>query len=68
MSIAILKSKKELLYYDQEQAHLLAENQAAKFMHGGDCIKPQVFMFKVITMSDHVVKEEMSFSFNYLVH
>ena len=31
-------------------------------------MKPQVFMFKVITMSDHVVKEEMSFTFDYLVN
>ena len=27
-----------------------------------------VFMFKVITMSDNVVKEEMSFTFDYLVN
>ena len=63
-----MKSKKELHHYDDEHEHLLAENQAAKFSTGAERVKAQVFMFKVITMSDEVVKEEMSFSFDYLVH
>jgi hypothetical protein len=33
-----------------------------------DRVKPEVYMFKVITMSDSVVKEEMSFTFDYLVN
>jgi hypothetical protein len=29
-------------------------------------MKPQVFMFKVITMSDEIVKEECTFNFDFL--
>jgi len=31
-----------------------------------ETMKPQVFMFKVITMSDEIVKEECTFNFDFI--
>ena len=34
-------------------------------MESGHVKKPEIYNFKVLTMSDHVVKEDMSFVFEY---
>ena len=65
LTISLLKCKKQLKYYDAEANQLLAENQAATFMESGHVKKPEIYNFKVLTMSDHVVKEDMSFVFEY---
>jgi len=65
LTISLLKSRKQLMFYDAEANHLLAENQPATFMESGHSAKHQIFMFKVLSMNNTVVKEEMCFTFEY---
>lgn len=44
---------------------ILAENQAARFHDYRTAqMRPTVYMFKVVTMTDTLVKEEFSFTFD----
>jgi hypothetical protein len=42
---------------------MLTENQAAKYSNLKESINTEVYMFKVLTMTNSVVREEFSFIF-----
>jgi len=65
-SISLLKCEKPLNFYPPEEESILAENQDANFFNYNAQKQGQYFNFKILSMTNSVVKEELSFTFNIL--
>ena len=65
VSLSLLKYHIPLSQYEPESEIMLAESQPADYRDYRSTItNPEVFLFKLLTMTNTVVQEEFSFTFD----
>ena len=63
--MSLLKHKVPLSMYMPDTEIMLEANQPAEYRdYRTICTKPEVFLFKLLTMTDNLVQEEFSFTFD----
>ena len=62
----MLKSKEKRNHYKEETISIVNANQAVTFRNISDRNNPVVYNFKVLTMSNNLVREEYSFTFQQI--